>query len=109
MILVLNEVIRLSKTLYRPGHAKTCPMSYANNKGADQRAHPQSDQHLCCSLPRQYMYTCYIQSFKILASSEAEQAGLNLTWSKIPEDTFLHDVAHISLYKLTHWCLESHK
>ena len=30
---------------------------------------PQSDQHLCCSLLRYYdMYTCYIQSFKILAS-----------------------------------------
>ena len=27
-------------------------MQYANNKGADQPAHGQSDQHLCCSLPR---------------------------------------------------------
>ena len=25
-----------------PGHAKTCLMSYANNKGADQPAHPRS-------------------------------------------------------------------
>ena len=25
----------------------------------------------------------------------AEQAGLNVTWSKIPEDTFSRDVAHI--------------
>ena len=37
-----------------PGHAKTCLMSYANNKGADQPfAFAQSgasDQHLCCSL-----------------------------------------------------------
>ena len=32
-------------------------------------ASAQSDQHLCCSLLRQYdMYTCSIQSFKILAS-----------------------------------------
>ena len=31
-------------------------------------------------------------------SRSAEQAGLNLTWSKIPEDTFLHDVAHIILF-----------
>ena len=32
-------------------------------------ASAQSDQHLCCSLLRlYYMYTCYIQSFKILAS-----------------------------------------
>ena len=25
-----------------PGHAKTCLMPYANNKGADQPAHPRS-------------------------------------------------------------------
>ena len=25
-----------------PGHAKTCFMPYANNKGADQPAHPRS-------------------------------------------------------------------
>ena len=32
-------------------------------------ASAQSDQHLCCSLLKQYdIYTCYIQSFKILAS-----------------------------------------
>ena len=47
------------------------------------------------------MYTCFIcsvlffiQRFKILVSV-AEQAVLNLTWSKIPEDTFLRDVAQI--------------
>ena len=39
------------------------------------------------------MYTCYIQSFKVLASFLAEQAGLNLTWTKIHKDTFSHDVA----------------
>ena len=27
--------------------------------------------------------------------SVAEQAGLNLTWSKISEDTFSRDVAHL--------------
>ena len=27
---------------FGPGHAKTCLMSYANNKGADQPAHPRS-------------------------------------------------------------------
>ena len=65
-----------------PGHAKTCLMSYANNKGAD-------------------MYTCYIQKFKILASF-CSWAG---TWSKIPEDTFSHDVAQLScsMTKPTKW------
>ena len=27
---------------YGPGHAKMCIMPYANNKGADQPAHPRS-------------------------------------------------------------------
>ena len=29
-------------TSYGPGHAKTRLMSYANNKGADQPAHPRN-------------------------------------------------------------------
>ena len=58
-------------------------------------ASAQSDQHLCFSLLIYYnTYTCSIQSFKILASFVAEQVGLNLTWPKIPEDTFSHDTAH---------------
>ena len=28
--------------LFEPGHEKMCLMSYANNKGADQPAHPRS-------------------------------------------------------------------
>ena len=28
--------------LYEPGHEKLCLMSYANNKGTDQPAHPRS-------------------------------------------------------------------
>ena len=27
---------------YEPGHEKMCLMSYANNKGADQSAHPRT-------------------------------------------------------------------
>ena len=34
---------------------------------------------------------------KFLLASVAEQAGLNVTWSKIPEDTFSRDVAHLQL------------
>ena len=38
------EVGQLSVTgeLYEPGHEKMCIMSYANNKDADQPAHPRS-------------------------------------------------------------------
>ena len=28
--------------IYKPGHEKTCLIPYANNKGADQPAHPHS-------------------------------------------------------------------
>ena len=33
---------RLAMILHEPGHEKMCLMSYANNKGADQPAHPRS-------------------------------------------------------------------
>ena len=55
----------------------------------------QSDQHLCCSLLRYYVYLLYPKVSRFLLASVAEQAGLNLTWSKFPEDTFSCDVAHL--------------
>ena len=75
-------------------------MSYANNKGADQPAHPRS-------LISTFIVRC-LDMICILAISKvarfqlacvAEQAGLNLTWSKIPEDTFSHDMAHLIFMK----------
>ena len=37
------KYIMICKTQsYEPGHEKTCLMSYANNKGADQPAHLRS-------------------------------------------------------------------
>ena len=86
-------------TLTGPGHAKTSLMPYANNKGADQPAHPHS-------LISAFIVRCLdsiihlvsifeISSFKL--SSEAEQAGLNLNWSQIPEDKFSYDVAYLKL------------
>ena len=33
-------------------------------------------------------------------ASVAEQAGLNLTWSNIPEDTFSRDVAYLASYTM---------
>ena len=38
-----------------------------------------------------------MQNFKSLASSEAEQAGLNLNWSQTLEDTFSLDRAQMKL------------
>ena len=74
-----------------------CLMPYANNKGADQPVHPRS-------LTSTFVVRCLDSMICILAISEvsrfqlfsvAEQASMNLTWSKIPEDTFSRDVAQL--------------
>ena len=82
-----------------PGHAKTCRMSCTNNKGGDQPAYPLS---LISTFVVRCLDTCSMMCIlaiskvsRIQLASEAEQAGLNLTWSKIFEDTFLRDVAQI--------------
>ena len=69
-------------------------MTYANNKGADQTTHP-------CNLNSTFVVRCLGSMICILGLSKvsrfsvAVQAGLNLTWSKIHEDTFSRDVAHM--------------
>ena len=70
-------------------------MSYANNKGADQPAHP-------CSMISAFVFL-YLDSIIILVSiskilslylaSVAAQGGLCLTWSQTPKK-FSRDVAH---------------
>ena len=74
-----------------------CLMPYANNKDADQPAHPRS-------LISTFVVRCLDSKISILAISKvsrfqlasiAEQAGLNVTWLKITEDTFSRDVAKI--------------
>ena len=53
-----------------PGHAKTCLMSYANNKGADQPAHPRSliSTFFVRCLDSMICVLAISKSFKILAS-----------------------------------------
>ena len=81
-----------------PGHAKTCLVPHANNKGADQHAHP-------CSLISTFVVLCLdsttplvviFEISRLQLISAAEHAGLNLTWSKISEDTFSRNVAHMT-------------
>ena len=80
-----------SRGLYAPRHEKTCFMTYANNKGADQPAHPRS-------LISTFVVRCLYSTISVLAKSKssslqlvsvAEQAGLSLTWSKPPKTDFL--------------------
>ena len=68
-----------------------------NNKGADQPAH-------MCSLISAFFIRFSESSIPKHATSEitsfylgslAEQTGLSLTWSEIPEDRFCHDVAQM--------------
>ena len=76
-----------------------CLMPYANNKDADQPAHPHS-------LINTFVVHCLDNIMYILAickvsrlelASVADQAGLSLTWSKISKDTFSPDTAHLYL------------
>ena len=78
------------------GPWKTCVMSYANNKGADQPAHPRR-------LISAFVVRCLDSIMSLISetkisslvlASVAEQASLSLTWSETPEDTFSHDEAH---------------
>ena len=62
-----------------------CLMSYANNKGADQPAHPRS-------LISAFVVRC-LDSISL--DSVDEQAGLCLAWSETPEDRFCRVVAHL--------------
>ena len=67
-------------------------MPYANNKGADQPAHPR----LCCSLPGKYnTSTCYSRNFKTLASFWSRPGRFESYLVKHPEDRFSRDEAPI--------------
>ena len=94
---------RTESKVCEPGHEKTCLMSYANNKGADQPAHPRSLISACvvrCLVCVMSLVTVTKNSSLMLASV-AEQASLSLTWSETPEDTFSHDEAHVHVYEVT--------
>ena len=70
-------------------------MAYANIKGADQPAHPRSliSTFVVCCLDSMIYILAIYPKFEDSVASVAEQAGLNLTWLKISEDTFSRDVA----------------
>ena len=78
-----------------PGHEKTCRMSYANNKGADQPAHFRSliSVFVVCCLDSAMSLVSVTKISSLMLASVAEQAGLSLTWSETRKDTFSHDKA----------------
>ena len=72
-------------------------MSYANNRGADQPAHPHSliSAFFVRCLDSVMSLVSVTKISSLMLVSVAEQASLSLTWSETPEDTFSHDEAHI--------------
>ena len=72
-------------------------MPYAYNKGADQPAHPRN-------LISTFVVRCLDSIMPLVSIAEvsrlelvavAEQTGLSHTWSKLFEDTFSRDAAHM--------------
>ena len=80
-----------------PGYEKTCLMSYPNNKGAGQPAHPRdlSSAFAVRCLDSVMSLVSVTKISSLMLASVAEQAGSSLTWSETPEDTFSHDEAHL--------------
>ena len=74
-----------------------CLMSYSNNKGADQSAHPRSLISAfvvyCLDIVMSLVSVTKISS--LMQASVSEQASLSPTWSETTEDTFSHDEAQI--------------
>ena len=72
-------------------------MSFANNKGADQPAHPRSLISVfvvrCLDSVMSLVSVTKISS--LMLASVAEQTNLSLTWSETPEDTFSYDEAQM--------------
>ena len=96
--LIFSLVYILIAFIFEPGHEKMCLMSYANNKEADQPAHPRSQISAfvvrCLDSVMSLVSVTKISS--LLLTSVAEQASLSLTCSETPEDTFSHDGAHLN-------------
>ena len=68
-----------------------CLMPYANNKSADQPAHPRPFVVRC--LDSIMLLVSISEISRLLLIAVVKQTGLSHTWSKISEDTFSHDVA----------------
>ena len=74
-------------------------MSYANNLGADQPAHPRSliSAFVVRCLDSLMSLVSVTKISSLMLASVAEQASMSQTWSETLEDTFSHDEAHLVL------------
>ena len=94
---LLRWVTEWFTLLYEPGHEKMCLMSYANNKGADQPAHPRSliSPFVVHCLDSIISLDSIAEISRLQLASVAAQAGLCLAWSETIEDTFCRGVSYI--------------
>ena len=85
---------------------RKCLMSYVNNKGADQPAHPHSliSAYVVHCLDSIISLDSIADISRLQLASVAAQAGLCLAWSETPEDTFSHGEAHINVFNLLDRC-----
>ena len=76
---------------------RRCLISFANNKGADQPAHPRSliSAFVVRCLDSIISQDSIAEISRLYLVSVAAQAGLSLTWSQTPDDTFSHDEAQM--------------
>ena len=79
---------------------RKCVISYTNNKGADQSAHPRSliSAFFVPCLDSIISLDSIAEISRLYLASVAAQAGLCLAWSETPEDTFCRVVAHIYFF-----------
>ena len=91
-----------------PGHEKTCLMSYANNKGTDQPAHPRSliSTFVVHCLDSIISLDSIAEISRLQLVSMAAQAGLCLDWSETPEDTFCYVVAQLYWFMMIAFLFE---
>ena len=90
--------------MFEPGHEKMCLMSYANNKGTDQPAHPRSliSVFVVRCLDSIISLDSTAEISRLFLASVAAQTGLSLHWLETPEDTFFRVVAR--LYQVSVVC-----
>ena len=74
-----------------------CLMSYANDKGLDQPAHPCRliSAFVVCCLDSIISLDSIAKISRLHQASAAAQAGLCLAWSETPKDKFCRVMAHM--------------
>ena len=63
----VNNARKGGYLIIEPGHAKMCHMPYANNKGADQPAHPRS-------LISTFVVRCLDSTISLVSRSEISRS-----------------------------------